>query len=146
MTAGHVFDTEAIVALLYGEPGSDVVGEIFDDVVRGERAGYLADANAAEVFYLVARIEGDVDGSPTSHSLEIADRDVRALERAGLTIATPDWRTVGEVKAHGSISLADASGVALAADRDATLLVGGDDDFEGLPLEVSIERFRTDPV
>jgi len=49
---------------------------------------------------------------------------------------------MGKVKADGHISLADAAAVALAYERDATLLVGGDDEFDDLPLEVSCERFR----
>lgn len=143
MTGGYVLDTETIVAYLYDEPGSDDVRRIVEGASAGERDVWLARTNASEVLYLVARFEG-VDGVPTQESLRVADRDVRAIERAGVTIAPADWRTVGEVKAHGSISLTDASAVALAEEHEATLLVGADDDFDDLPLDVPIERIRSD--
>ncbi|QCC58915.1 PIN domain-containing protein [Natrinema thermotolerans] len=142
MTECYVFDTEAIIAYFYGEPGHEVVADLLSDVFAGDADGFLADANASEVFYLVARFEGANDGTPTTHSFRVADRDLRALERRGVAVATPDWRLVGEVKGDGRISLADAAAVALASERDATLVVGGDDDFDDLPLEVSCERFR----
>ena len=60
----------------------------------------------------------------------------------GLTLDRADWQLAGEVKADGDVSLADAHAVALAHERDATLVVGGDDDFDSLPVAVEIERFR----
>jgi predicted nucleic acid-binding protein len=144
MTESYVFDTEAIVAFLYAEPGhqavAELLGEVFDD--DGDASGVLAETNATEVFYLVARFEGNPDDEPTPGSLRTADRDLRALERQGLEIDGADWRTAGEVKADGNISIADACAVALAHDRDATLVAGGDDDFEEVPVEIDVLRFR----
>jgi predicted nucleic acid-binding protein len=145
MTA-YVFDTEAIIAYLYNEPGHETVAATLDTVFEGETVGSLAEANASEVFYLVARFEGTADDTPTKASLRDADRDLRALERQGLTIRVAPWRLAGEVKADGDISLADANAVALAAERDATLVVGADDDFDDLPLDVDLSQFRTDPA
>lgn len=145
MTATYAFDTEAIIAFLYEEPGHRRVADRLSDVFDGDSEGTMAATNVAEVFYLVARFEGDGD-EPTTASLRTADRDVRALERRGLTIRRPNWRAVGEIKAEGHISIADACAVALAHEREATLLVGGDDDFDDLPVEVTVERFRDDGV
>lgn len=141
MTSTFVFDTEAVIAFLYDEPGHDAVADLLSDVAGGNAEGWLAELNASEVFYLVARFEGN-DERPTEASLRAADRDVRALERRGIGIARADWRLAGEVKAAGGVSLADAAAVALAYDRDATLVVGGDDDFEDLPVDVDLHRFR----
>jgi|GEM_PF-326331 predicted nucleic acid-binding protein len=146
MSEGYVFDTEAILAFLYDEPGHERVGTLLERVAAGDVEGYLAEANASEVYYLVARFEGTPEERPTSASLRTADRDVRTLTRNGLTLARADWRLTGEVKADGDISLADAAAVALAAERDATLVVGADDDFESLPVDVAIEQFRTESV
>lgn len=137
----YVFDTEAIVAYLYTEPGHETVAALLDEVFSGESEGALAETNAGEVFYLVARFEG-VDDAPTDASLRTADRDLRALERRGVAVESADWRLAAEVKAHGSISFADAHAVALAHDRDATLVVGADDDFDDLPVAVDVRRFR----
>jgi len=142
MSDAYVFDTEALVAFLYGEPGDDVVADLLADVFEGGSEGYLAEANASEVFYLVARFEGAESDTPTDASLRVADRDIRALERRGLTIERADWRLAGEVKADGHVSLADAHAVALADERDATLVAGADDDFEALPVAVDLLRFR----
>lgn len=145
MSDSYVFDTEAIIAFLYDEPGHETVAALLEDVFDGAAEGLLAELNASEVYYLVSRFEGEND-EPTTVSLRTADRDIRALERQGLTIQRTDWRLAGEIKADGSISLADAHAVALASERDATLVVGGDDDFDDLPVEVSLEQFREGSV
>jgi predicted nucleic acid-binding protein len=143
---GYVFDTEAVIAFLYDEPGVQRVATLLATVAGGDPDGFLAEANASETYYLLARFEGTAEDRPTSESLRAADRDIRALTRQGVSIERADWRLAGEIKASGSLSLADAHAVALARERDATLVVGGDDDFDGLPVEVDIERFRTHGV
>jgi len=145
MSGGYVFDTEAIIAFLYNEPGHEAVAELLDEVFTGDADGFLTETNASEVFYLVARFEG-VDDIPTDASLREADRDIRALERQGLELEAADWRLAAEVKADGSISLADAYAVALAHECDATLVAGADDDFDELPIEIDLHRFRAHGV
>lgn len=142
-SGGYVFDTEALVAFLYNEPGHERVADLLDDVFADEVDGVLAETNASEVFYLVARFEG-VDDAPTDASLREADRDLRALERQGMGIEPADWRLAAEVKADGHVSLADAYAVALAVERGATLVAGADDDFDDLPVDVDVYRFRAD--
>lgn len=141
MTDNYVFDAEAIIAYLYDEPGHDSVEEYLSKVTNGSAEGFLTETNAAEVFYLIARFEG-VDGGPTTSSLRVADRDIRALERWGVILERTDWRLAGEIKADGHISLADAHAVALAVENDAILVAGGDDDFDELPVDVTVIRFR----
>ena len=141
MSGGYVFDTEAIIAFLYNEPGHETVADLLDEVFTGDADGFLTETNASEVFYLVARFEGD-DDTPTDASLREADRDIRALVRQGLDLEAADWRRAAELKAGGSLSLADAYAVALAHERDATLVAGADDDFDALPVDVDLSRFR----
>jgi len=145
MSDRYVFDTEAIIAYLYDEPGRSVVGKYLRDVRDGAVEGLLTETNAGEVLYLVARFEG-IDDEPTTDSLRTADRDLRALERWGIQIERADWRLAAEVKADGHISFADAHGVALAHERDATLLADADDDFETLPIDLDVVRFREEGV
>jgi predicted nucleic acid-binding protein len=145
MSDEYVFDTEAIIAYLYKEPGHEIVADLLDEVFSGETDGFLTETNASEVFYLVARFEG-VDDAPTDASLREADRDIRALERQGLELEAADWRLAAEVKADGSISLADAYAVALAHEHEATLVAGADDDFDDLPVDIDLQRFREDGV
>jgi predicted nucleic acid-binding protein len=145
MSDEYVFDTEAIIAYLYKEPGHEIVADLLDEVFSGEANGFLTETNASEVFYLVARFEG-TDDTPTDASLREADRDIRALERQGLELEAADWRLAAEVKADGSISLADTYAVALAYEREATLVTGADDDFDDLPVDIDLQRFREDGV
>jgi predicted nucleic acid-binding protein len=137
----YVFDAEPLLAYLYNEPGHEIVASRLNAVAAGETDGLLAEVNASELSYLIARIEG-VDDTATEASLRTADRDVWALSRRGLTVTRADWRTVAEIKAAGDVALGDAHAVALAADRNATLFVGADDDFDDLPVGVDVERFR----
>lgn len=146
MSSGYVFDTEAIVAFLYGEPGHNTVADLLTAVFEGETPGRITETNASEVFYLVARFEGTDADDPTTESLREADRDLRALERRGLQFERADWRLAGEIKADGHISLADAHAVTLAHERNATLVVGADDDFDDLPVTVDLLQFRNDSV
>ncbi|MDQ2054314.1 PIN domain-containing protein [Halobellus sp. H-GB7] len=146
MSSGYVFDTEAIIAFLYSEPGHDTVADLLTDVFAGGVPGRIAEANASEIFYLIARFEGTDEGKPTKESLREADRDLRALERRGLQIDRADWRVAGEIKADGHISLADAHAVTLAHEQNATLVVGADDDFDNLPVTVDLLQFRNDSV
>ncbi|KAB7519426.1 PIN domain-containing protein [Halosegnis rubeus] len=145
MSGGYIFDTEAIIAFLYNEPGHEAVAELLGEVFTDDTDGFLTKTNASEVYYLVARFEG-VDDAPTDASLRAADRDIRALARQGLALAVADWRLAAEVKAAGNISLADAYAVALAYERDATLITGADDDFDELPLEVDRRQFRNSAI
>ena len=142
MSGTYVFDTEAIIAFLYDEPGHERVGNLLDEVEGGNVEGLLSESNASEVYYLVARFEGTAEDKATSASLRAADRDIRTLTRRGVAIERAGWQLAGEVKADGNISLADAYAVALAHDRDATLIAGGDDDFDTLPVDIDVERFR----
>ena len=145
MSDEFVFDTEAIIAYFYNEPGHETVAALLDEVFSGEADGFLTETNASEVFYLVARFEG-TDDTPTDASLREADRDIRALDRQGLDLDAADWRLAAEVKADGNISLADAYAVALAYERDATLVAGADDIFDTLPVEIDVRRFRDSGV
>ena len=146
MSDAYVFDTEAIIAFLYGEAGHDRVGDLLDEVEAGDAEGLLSEMNASEVYYLVARYEGTPDEKPTSASLRAADRDIRTLTRRGVAVERAEWRLAGEVMGGGTLSLADAYAVALAYDREATFIAGGDDDFDALPVDVDVARFRDQAV
>lgn len=135
-----VFDTEAILAYLYKEPGHQAVADRLTEVFTDDTAGWLTETNASEVFYFVARFEGDSD-TPTPDSLRAADRDIRTLSRKGIQIEQADWRHVAEVKADSELSLADAYAVALAHDQEATLIAGEAADVSELPVDITVERF-----
>lgn len=139
-TPQAVIDTEPLIAYLYDEPGASTVATIIENAETA-----IATVIASELLYKVARLEGEA-GQPTPDSLLAAERDIRALTRLGVAIEPAPWRLAGEIKAHGGLSLADAHAVALAVDRDVKLLVGADEDFADLPVDVTIERIREEGV
>lgn len=138
----YVFDTEPLIAYFYDEPGAADVAARLQAVQNEEATGAIAHATATEVAYKVARLE---TGTPTradpgKQDLEVGVRDVRALEGFGLTIETPSWRLVAHIKAPGGVSLGDCYAAALAAERDATLVVGHDPEFDTIPVELDLHR------
>jgi predicted nucleic acid-binding protein len=141
----YVLDTEPLIAFLYEEPGYEVVEDILTRIEAGDVDGAIAEVIASELLYKVARLEGE-DGTATPASLQAAERDIRILERRGLTIERAPWRLAGEIKSDGGLSLADAYAVALAVEKDAALLVGADEDFDALPVDITIERIREEGV
>jgi hypothetical protein len=52
----------------------------------------------------------------------------------------PDHETVGS--RLGAVAASVIEAPLRAADRDATLFVGADDDFDSLPVAVTVERFH----
>ena len=144
----YVFDTEPIVAWLFEEPGHERVQALLDTVLAGEADGVIADANAAEIVYLAARLLAAARGDPTPTTRDIAEGmyDVTILERAGIRIVDADWQSASRIKAPGGLSLGDAFAVARAVEDDATLIVGADEDFDALPVDVDVIRFREEPA
>ncbi len=139
--ADYVFDTEPLIAYLYGERGADQVADVLHEVDAGSSSAAISHATAVELVYKVARLEtGDLDNSPPENALEAGERDLRVLRGFGVDLLTPSWNQVAEIKAAGGISLGDSYAAALAAESDATLVVGDDPEFDDLNLDLEIER------
>ena len=126
-----VFDTEALLSFYLGEPGGKMVQERLEEVVRGDRMGYLNVVNLAEFYYILYR-----------KSPSLAEEKERNLRGYGVEVVPVEdgglWREAAETKASHSLSLADAFAVATAKVKEAELLVGRDAEFEG--LDVPLER------
>ncbi len=126
------FDAEALVAFLAGEPGSDRVAAYVDAVDAGEADGYASPVTAAEVA-AVTRGLGDAATGREFLAL-LRERGVERLPAADCRGAA------AALRADYGLSLGDAFAAATAYETGAVLLVGHDDDYDGLPVEV--ERFR----
>ncbi|GAB3029633.1 type II toxin-antitoxin system VapC family toxin [Natronobiforma cellulositropha] len=137
MTDTIVFDAEPLVAYLDDEPGSDVVEAWIDRVASGEIDGYVSPVTKTEVLYVGSRVGFRPD-------------DVRAslgrLEELGVAVydARECWESAAALKEAYAMALGDAYALATAAAVGGTLLVGADDDFDG--LEDDVERFRDEPA
>ncbi|MUV88908.1 PIN domain-containing protein [Halapricum sp. CBA1109] len=133
MTEQVVFDTEPLVAYADDEPGSDVVAAYLDDVVTGETDGRLTLVNATEIRYILAR----------KYDRETADTFLDWLWTIGVDAMGIDsiWDGAAEYVIDHNPALGDSYALAAAATLDATLLVGGDQEYSDIG-DVTVERFR----
>ena len=56
MSDEYVFDTEALIAYLYKEPGHEIVADLLEEVFSGEADDSLTETNASEVFLPRCRV------------------------------------------------------------------------------------------
>lgn len=132
-----VFDTEPLVAHADDEPGSDVVEGFLDAVAVEGTDGYLSRVNLTEVRYILAR----------KYDRTVADDYIDWLLDLGLTAIDVDvvWSEAADFVLRYNPALGDSFALATADYVDATLLVGGDDDYDAI-ADVTIERFRAGSV
>lgn len=144
----YVFDTESLIAYLYDEPGAADVTERLQSIQDGDASGAISHATATEIAYRVARLEtGDPNRiTPGDDELEVGKQDLRVLRGFGLNVEVPSVNTVARIKSAGGIALGDSYAAALAADREATLVVGADPEFGDLAVDVELSRVRDQPV
>lgn len=146
MSSDLVFDAEPLIAYLYDEPGAERVEELLVEVYDGVTEAAISEVTAAEIAYKVAWLRAD--GRPGDEDLALGRRQVRNFVDEGVQLVPPtdSWEEAARVKASGGISLGDSFAVALAAERDALLVIGADDDFADLPVAVDCERVRSEPA
>lgn len=139
-----VFDTEPLLAFSFDEPGAATVEHWLNQVYDGDVDGFISTINLAEFRYVATR----------AASAEHADAHINELREMGVTLYDIDglWEHASELKATYSPSIGDAYAVATAKDldtndeRNVTLLVGTDDDYNIFENDEEfnhlIERFR----
>lgn len=100
----EILDASAVLALLRGEPGADVVTDVLTDP---DATCYIHAGNLYEVFYLLLR---DTDEARTLTA-------IRDFQDAGVIVRedmdTAFWQDAGRLKAHHPMSPPDSFGVAL---------------------------------
>ncbi len=119
----YVIDANAMIAVLNGEPGADVVENLL--APQGVTA-YAHAVNICEVFYGVLR-------TGTENDAQEALKDIQSL---GIqTRADMDdqfWQDIGRIKATHRLSLADAFAVALARKLNGELVTSDHHELEPL--------------
>ncbi|WP_053770382.1 type II toxin-antitoxin system VapC family toxin [Halorubrum tropicale] len=133
-----VFDAEPLVAHADEEPGYEKVAAYLDAVADGVSQGYLNRVNATEVRYILGRKYGE----------SVADEYFEWLGTIGIhpTQGQRVWETASDYILDYNPALGDAYALATADRLGATLLIGGDDDYNEIIADadacLSIERFR----
>jgi len=131
LSASYVLDAFAVMAFLRDEPGGPRVRELLHAAARGETWLYLSLINYGEVLYMVERRWGEIELHRVIAHLDELPIRVMPIDRP-LTFAA------AHVKAHHTISYADAFAVALAQKLDA-MVVTGDPEFKSVEELVRIE-------
>ena len=128
-----VFDAEPLIAHADDEPGSDVVTAYLNAVAVDDTTGYISCVTLAEIRYTIAR----------KYDRETADEYLDWL--TDLSIETVDvgeiWVEASEYVLRYNPALGDSFALATAEYVEATLLVGGDDDYDEIS-DIPIDRFR----
>ncbi len=124
-----VFDGYALLALVEDEPGAREVAALVAD----EQAElYLNVVNLGEVYYIIARWQGEA----------AAEEVVRAvMEEDSFRLVEATWPRVKEaarIKAKGGLSYADAFVLALAVEMGAPV-VTGDPEIRAAAGELGVE-------
>jgi predicted nucleic acid-binding protein len=128
-----VFDSQSLLKLYLGEPGSEKVVELLRNVLEGNVKANISIVNLAEIYYILHR-----------RSKEAAEEKEKNLRSYGVKVVSVDpdsplWKKAASLKAQHSMSLADAFAAATALELKSKLVTGADEDFDGIPA-LTLER------
>ncbi len=128
-----VFDSQSLLKLYLGEPGSEKVVTLLRQVLDGKVEGHLNVVNLAEVYYILRR-----------KSEKVADEKEENLRSYGVRITPVDpqaplWKRAASLKAKHAMSLADAFAASTALEFKSRLATGADHEFDEIP-GLDIER------
>ena len=123
------FDSEAILAFFLGEAGAELVRDSLEKVQKKEINGYINILSLTEIYYILSRV-----------SLKLAEEKQRNLRLYGLRIVPINdnglWREAAKIKCDHALSIADAFAVATAQNLKTKLIVGSDEEFNNLDVEL----------
>jgi predicted nucleic acid-binding protein len=135
-SARRVFDTHAVVALLYGEAPAPKVRRVFE---HGEP--WMTLVNLGEVAYIVERRQGADAADAVWANLLGHDQTDRAPIRI-LHVDAALARRAATIKAHGGISYADCFAAAAAERLDCPVLTGDPEFRVAEKLGIAVDWLR----
>jgi len=129
MPERYTFDSEAILAFYLDEEGAEVVEDLLEQVQSCAAEGCINVINLTEIYYILSRVNPEL-AEETERKLRLFGLRVVPVEDDGL------WREAARVKAKHSLSLADAFAVATAEACKSKLIVGSDEEFRQLKIQL----------
>lgn len=123
--ANTVFDSSAVLALLFDEPAAEQVEQILAQAVDQSREVYISAVNWTEVLYRAQQIQGEAGVKAAKQFEHETTLSVKEIDKELAELAA-------QLKASYRLSIGDAYCAALAKQMKA-VLVTGDREFE--PLE-----------
>lgn len=136
MSESFVLDSFALLALLGGEPGGDVVADLMQQAQEGETRLLMTWVNIGEVAYIVERRWGMERLVTALAMVEATALEIVPVERELALMAA-------HIKAEHAIAYADTFAAALAQRAGATL-VTGDPEFKLLDGVLDIHWLAQD--
>lgn len=126
----YVLDSYALLAFLANEKGRDIVENLLILAKGKETKLYMGIINLGEVIYIIEREEGLKNAQLAlsriiKFPIELVDADLCLTLKAS------------HIKAHNTLSFADAFAASLALEKNAPL-VTGDKEFSSLGQDINI--------
>lgn len=131
MSNSLVLDSFALLALMRGEPGAEVVRDMLIRAAAGDIALLMSEINLGEVIYHTERMHGADQAGESLVEIEALPIRMEGVTHARVLAAA-------HLKANYRISYPDAFAAALAREHGATL-VTGDPEFRSLGSAIRVE-------
>jgi len=131
----YVLDSFALLAFFQDEPGGRRVKAVLGQALKKRAEILLTVVNYGEVVYITERKQG----------LRVAQKLIAVIDQLPVSLVDADRRltlAAAHLKAQHPLSYADAFAVALAQDRQATVLTA-DPEFRAVEALVAIEWLPT---
>ena len=125
-----VFDASALLALLFDEPGAEIVETLMHRASEKEQPMLISAVNWAEVCY---RVEAKRGSDALAHAKEFASHTRLMVVPADRELA----EIAATYKAADTLALADAFAAALAKQRKAEF-VTADHEFKSVEKEIKV--------
>jgi ribonuclease VapC len=133
MSKVYVLDTYAVLCFLEDEPGSHLIAEI---IMQPKALLYMSVVNLGEVYYIITRRRSRLQAEKVKQAI---------LDTESITLVNIDLKRAllaAAIKAEKKISYADCFTIALAKEKNATIITG-DQEFAQVADEVAIEWLPT---
>ena len=125
-----VLDASALLAMFFGEPGVDMMRDLFSRAAEADRPLLVSAVNWAEVLYKLVRRQGQ-------EGLEVARHFGRTMPLHVVPVDLELAELAADFKATRKLALADAFAAALAKHKKAELITG-DQEFKQVEGEIKI--------
>jgi predicted nucleic acid-binding protein len=123
------FDSEALLAFYLGEDGGETVMELLEKVQSRQIEGYINILNLTEIYYILYRADP-----------KLAEEKQRKMRLYGLKVVPIQdnalWREAAKIKGEHALSLADAFAAATAKILKGKLVVGSDQEYKRLNIQL----------
>jgi ribonuclease VapC len=129
-----VLDASALLAMLFGEPGMELMRELFHKAAEADKPVFISAVNWAEVLYIIERKQG-------KPGLDVARQFERTTTLEAVAVDRELAEAAAALKVAHGLGLADAFAAALAKHKKAEL-VTADTEFKSVEKEIKINWLK----